>query len=172
MSLVHLELYESRKLDTLDFSSYLRKLIYDLIRLYRNENCNIQVNLNVNSFFLGVDTAVSLGIIINKLFTNSFKYAFPAGTGGEINISLSKERDKEEDGNQLSSDVYSPGPRLKISQGDSGRREHFTLVDQIEGDIELERAGAQNLFSNSWVKSNAAAERVLQGIGKNQKEVD
>ena len=31
MSLIHQELYESGKLDSLDFSSYLRKLIADLL---------------------------------------------------------------------------------------------------------------------------------------------
>ncbi len=140
MSLIHQELYESGKLDSLDFSSYLRKLIADLIRSYRTENCNIQVNLNVSSFLLEVDTAVSLGIIINELFTNSFKYAFPAGTDGEINISLCKEkekdrdRDREENYNQVSSYVYSSiSPDLKSPQDDSGKQERLTLIFEDNG---------------------------------------
>ena len=136
MSLIHQELYESGKLDSLDFSSYLRKLITDLIRSYRTENCNIQVNLDVNSFFLEVDTAVSLGIIINELFTNSFKYAFPVGTNGEINISLIEDRNGEEDKNEnsVSSYVYSPmSPDLTGSPDNSGNCKHFTLVFEDNG---------------------------------------
>lgn len=168
MSLIHQELYESGKLDSLDFSSYLRKLINDLIRSYRTENCNIRVNLDVNSFFLEVDTAVSLAIIINELFTNAFKYAFSAGTSGEINISLCKDRDIEENENEGSSYSYSIVSQGKSPQDKSKKREHFmlifedngkgfpedidfknstslglqlvnALVDQIEGSIELER---------------------------------
>jgi len=116
MSLIHQELYESGKLDSLDFSSYLRKLITDLIRSYKTENCRIQVNLNANSVFLGVDTAVSLGIIINELFTNAIKYAFPAETNGEIYISLLREGDKEENENKVSNDISSSrSPYLKSS---------------------------------------------------------
>lgn len=169
MSLIHQELYESGKLDSLDFSSYLRKLITDLIRSYKTENCRIQVNLNANSVFLGVDTAVSLGIIINEFFTNAIKYAFPAETNGEIYISLLREGDKEENGNKVSNDISSSrSPDLKSSLSKSRTCEHFTLVfadngkgfpedidfrnstslglqlvntlvDQIVGNIELER---------------------------------
>ena len=171
MSLVHLELYESRKLDTLDFSSYLRKLIYDLIRLYRNENCNIQVNLNVNSFFLGVDTAVSLGIIINCLQT-LLSMLFQQEPGEKLTFRLVKKEIKKR--MRTSSQVMfillvhgSKFPGVTL-EGVSILR----LLTRSKGISSWKEAGAQNLFSNSWVKSNAAAERVLQGIGKNQKEVD
>jgi two-component sensor histidine kinase len=37
---------------------------------------------------LDIDTAVPLGLIVNELFTNSLKYAFPVGTKGIIKLSL------------------------------------------------------------------------------------
>jgi two-component sensor histidine kinase len=124
MSLIHQELYESGKLDSLDFSSYLRKLIADLLGSYSTENSKIQVNLDVSSVFLGVDTAVSLGIIINELFTNSIKYAFPVGSGGEIRISLVRETDTEEaNENKCSSEI--PSESLPVI---SGACEHYKLV--------------------------------------------
>ena len=164
MSLIHQELYESGKLDSLDFSPYLRKLTADLRRSYNTENSKIQVNLDVSSVFLGVDTAVSLGIIINELFTNSIKYAFPAGTGGEIRISLVRETDREEaNENETSSGIPSESSRkipranehYKLIFVDNGRgfpegidfRNSTSLglqlvnalVDQIDGCIELKR---------------------------------
>ena len=164
MSLIHQELYESGKLDSIDFSSYLRKLIADLLKSYNSKISEIKVNLDVVSVFLEVDTAVSLGIIINELFTNSIKYAYPAETGGEIHISLVREKArKEANGNEISSEISPdssqtiPGTSeyYKLIFEDNGRgfpeeidfRNPDTLglqlinalVDQIEGSIDLER---------------------------------
>ncbi|MGB9939844.1 CHASE4 domain-containing protein [Methanosarcina sp.] len=164
MSLIHQELYESGKLDSLDFSSYLRKLIADLLKSYNTETGEIRVKLDISSVFLGVDTAVSLGIIINELFTNSIKYAFPAGAGGEIDISLVRERSTENViGNEVPDRIL-PGNARKLSEtsesyrliyADNGRgfpeeldfKNSETLglqlvnalIDQIEGSLDLER---------------------------------
>jgi PAS domain S-box-containing protein len=164
MSLIHQELYESGKLDSLDFSSYLRKLIADLLKSYDTETGKIRVKLDISSVFLGVDTAVSLGIIINELFTNSIKYAFPAGTGGEIEISLVREKSTEEVvGKDISGRMLPENPQklsgasenYKLIYADNGKgfpegldfRNSETLglqlvnalVDQIDGSLDLER---------------------------------
>lgn len=97
MSLIHEELYESGNLDILDFSSYIRKLIDDLCRSYSTESSHIRIKLDVETVFLGVNLAVSLGIIINELFTNSLKYAFSPGKGEEISISLLREDTRGQD---------------------------------------------------------------------------
>ncbi len=164
MSLIHQELYESGKLDTIDFSSYLCKLVADLLKSYNSTVCEIKVNLDVSNIFLEVDTAVSLGIIINEMFTNSIKYAFPARTNGEIYISLVKEAFKKESGeNEFSSNLPS-NTSLKYSQENVtykliyadngigipedldfenpdtlGLQLINALVDQIEGHIELKK---------------------------------
>ncbi len=91
MSLIHEELYESGKLDSLDFSSYLLKLIQNLLKAYEPESNKIHIHQKVGKIFLGVDTAISLGLIINELLTNSLKHAFSESGCGEINIGLFKE---------------------------------------------------------------------------------
>jgi sensor domain CHASE-containing protein/two-component sensor histidine kinase len=157
ISLIHQELYESGKLDSLDFSSYLNKLTADLLKSYNTEN-RIRVNLNANNVFLWVDTAVSLGIIVNELFTNSIKYAFPAGTKGEIYISLVRENARKE-ANEIASENSQNIPRkgefYKLVFADNGKGfpEEIdiknpetlglqlvnTLVSQIDGSLDLEK---------------------------------
>ncbi|MCC4771926.1 PAS domain-containing protein [Methanosarcina sp. DH2] len=165
MSLIHEELYESGNLDVLDFSSYICKLIADLRTSYSTESSAIRVNLNVGKVFLGVDTAVSLGIIINELFTNAIKYAFPQGRGGEINVGLfgggtgealnekevsgkvpaRKTPDECKDMHERFTLVFADNgigfpEGLDIrNPGSLGLQLVNALVDQIEGSLELER---------------------------------
>jgi PAS domain S-box-containing protein len=135
MSLIHQELCESGKLDSLDFSSYLSKLIEDLTRVYDTENHKVLVTMNIRSIFLGVDTAVPLGIVINELFTNSLKYAFSEESCGKICISLLREKDKqEEDGNDISGETFSARtPYLKSSSPASRTYETLTLIFEDNG---------------------------------------
>lgn len=164
MSLIHQELYESGKLDSLDFSSYLRKLIADLIKSYNTKTGEIRVKLDISIVFLEVDTAVSLGIIINELFTNSIKYAFPAGAGGEISISLVREKSIEEiTGNNSTGEILlessgklsGASKNYKLIYADNGKgfpegldfrnpeslglQLVNALINQIEGSLDLER---------------------------------
>lgn len=144
MSLIHEELYESGNLDILDFSSYICKLITDLRRSYGTESSDIRVHLNVDNVFLGVDTAVSLGIIINELFTNSVKYAFPQDRGGEINIELFREKASEVTDEKFTL-VFADNGRgipeeLDIKNPESlGLQLVNALVSQMEGGLELKR---------------------------------
>ena len=88
ISLIHEELYKGDKIDTLDFAAYLRKLTADLFSSYNLRNEDISLRLDLKQVYLGMDTAIPLGIIVNELVSNSLKHAFPADTKGEIRISL------------------------------------------------------------------------------------
>jgi hypothetical protein len=96
MALIHEELHKGRGSDTVDFSSYLVKLVENLFQIYKlgNNDVILHVDLEENLFF-DMDTAIPLGIIINELVSNSLKYAFPSIAKGEIQIKLHREENKK-----------------------------------------------------------------------------
>ena len=46
------------------------------------------MNIEVSTLYLDIDSAVPLGLIMNELLSNSFKYAFNDGKAGEINLEI------------------------------------------------------------------------------------
>jgi len=93
MALIHEELYEGKGTDTIDFAVYLRKLTLDLFNSYTVETRKVSLNLDLEQVYLGMDTAIPLGIIVNELVSNSLKHAFPSGGEDEIRIDLRRMED-------------------------------------------------------------------------------
>jgi PAS domain S-box-containing protein len=88
MALIHETLYQSKDLSRIDFAEYLQKLVAHVSRSYRIRPEAVRINTNVADVSLPIDTAVPCGLIINELASNSLKYAFPADTRGEVNITF------------------------------------------------------------------------------------
>jgi PAS domain S-box-containing protein len=90
MALVHERLYESQDLSRVDFPGYTRNLTDHLIKSYQAASKSIQLNLEVESVPMNINTAVPCGLIINELVSNSLKYAFDERENGLILIRLSQ----------------------------------------------------------------------------------
>jgi PAS domain S-box-containing protein len=90
MALIHETLYQSKDLSRIDFAEYLQKLVAHVSRSYRIRPEAVRININVDDVSLPIDTAVPCGLIINELASNSLKYAFPADTRGEVNITFER----------------------------------------------------------------------------------
>src|SRR5262249_55119850 len=86
---IHEKLYQSQNLASICFRDYLRDLIKNLRTNYAADTREIAIRLDVEALFLGIDMAIPCGLIVNELVTNSLKYAFGEGKGGEIEIRLS-----------------------------------------------------------------------------------
>lgn len=158
MALIHEELYKGDKNDTLDFAAYLRKLTADLFSSYNLGNDNISLKMDLEQVYLDMDTAIPLGIIVNELFSNSLKHAFPAGSEGEVHISLRRAETFDKGNNVSDSDQHCNeidnfryilrvadngkgiSKEIEIENADSlGLQLVNILVDQIDGCVELSR---------------------------------
>ena len=163
MAIIHEELYRAGDTETLDFAAYLRKLTSDLLRSYTVRKEDVKLKLEVEEIFLGMDTAIPLGIIVNELVSNALKHAFLPGRKGEIHVKLFK---KESSVNKSISNITNNnGTRsninknsqftLIVSDNGLGFPENIdfkntdslglqlvnTLAEQLEGTVELERNG-------------------------------
>ncbi|MBI5664812.1 MAG: PAS domain S-box protein [Nitrospirae bacterium] len=88
MALVHEKLYRSASLGNIDFNDYITSLSNSLFAFYGKSTKNISVKVHADGVFLGIDTAIPCGLIINELLSNSLKYAFPNDRSGNISITL------------------------------------------------------------------------------------
>jgi two-component sensor histidine kinase len=86
MALLHDKLYQSDDLARIDFGQYINSLALDLRSSYGLSSRDVNLNIDVDSILLGVDTAIPCGVIVNELVANSLRHAFPGNRPGEISI--------------------------------------------------------------------------------------
>ncbi len=88
MALIHEKLYQSVDMVSVDFADYIKNLADYLLHSYATGNGKVNLKLDVDNIFLGMDTAVPLGIIINELVSNALKHAFSKDEDGDVCIQL------------------------------------------------------------------------------------
>ena len=175
MAIIHEELYRSKNNEGLDFSAYLQKLTTDLFHSYTVRKEDVNMQLDIEEVFLGMDTAIPLGIIINELVSNSLKHAFPSGWKGDVCIKLCRTEGNDE--NKSISNIISNSSSkssvdkniqyiLVVSDNGLGFPENVDfrntsslglqlvniLVEQLDGTIELEKSSGTKF--KIWFKES------------------
>ncbi|WP_421894897.1 tetratricopeptide repeat-containing sensor histidine kinase [Marinoscillum sp.] len=84
MALIHQKLYENDDLKHIPFDEYLNELIGEIKLSFGDMAKDVALEVEAKNIFFDVDTAVPLGLIINELSTNAFKYAFTQRMGGGV----------------------------------------------------------------------------------------
>ncbi len=88
MSLIHQKLYQSDNLACVNMNSYLEELFSFVQNSYYDPIIEITHKLVLENQNLSITKAVPLGLIVNELLTNSFKYGIQNEQNNEINMSL------------------------------------------------------------------------------------
>jgi two-component sensor histidine kinase len=91
MNFVHNKLYLDHGNSQIEMREYLIKLMYHIKGSFGGANEeDINLRVDVDAVKLEADKAVAIGLIVNELATNAFKYAFDGSTG-EIYLGLKQE---------------------------------------------------------------------------------
>jgi two-component sensor histidine kinase len=71
-----------------EIDSFLKELISHIRQVFERPDCPVEVISHVPKFHLDIDSAIPLGLLINELLTNAYKYAFRERTNGRISIRI------------------------------------------------------------------------------------
>ncbi len=87
LSSIYSSLYQSDNKEEIDISAYLKDLTKNLFISYSDPHKNISLG-RTDRIFLEYSQAITCGLIVNELVSNSIKYAFPGNRKGEVKVSL------------------------------------------------------------------------------------
>jgi two-component sensor histidine kinase len=88
MALLHRKLY-LQDTSEVEASAYLKELCTYLQHSFPSHEKTPAININVDQLLMNGEDAMRLGLIINELVTNSFKYAFSDIEQPQVDITLS-----------------------------------------------------------------------------------
>ena len=137
MALIHEHLYRSENLDRITLASYIESLSFMILTTFSGHRAKLEMHLD--PIDVSIQAALPIGLIVNELLTNAFKYAFPDSNEGTIHVQLTGDEQcmcqlvVEDNGIGL------PASSTLNSEKSLGLYIVGLLVEQLEGTVEIAR---------------------------------
>lgn len=139
MALIHEKFYQTKDVSQINFADYVKNLIAALFHSHGVRNGDVVIELKIESVFVGINTGIPCGLIINELVSNSLKHAFSDGRKGKIIIDFHPYKENKYILNFSDNGIGIPED-IDFRRTESlGLQLINTLVEQLEGKIELDR---------------------------------
>ncbi|MBL7690880.1 MAG: hypothetical protein JNM41_04745 [Flavipsychrobacter sp.] len=88
IALIHQKLYQNEDLDKVEFSKFVDDLYHHLQGVFNDNSPRVTLLNKIPICFFDIDRAVPLALILNELFTNSYKYAVAGNPAPQISLSI------------------------------------------------------------------------------------
>ncbi len=88
ISAIHEKLWTAQDLTRIDLAPLVRQIPSNLLSLYRIPQGTISVTMEIAPVRTDINTAIPLAIILNELFSNALKHAFPEGRHGAVVLDI------------------------------------------------------------------------------------
>lgn len=134
MALIHKDLYQHDNLKGVDTKKYLEKLINNLFESYNISEGKIDLEMDIESILLDVDTMIPMGLMINELISNSLKHAFPNAINGKLNVVLFQENESLI--LEIKDDGVGPPDKLQMKEKSFGQSLVKAFAAKLGGEIE------------------------------------
>ena len=127
-------------LEEIDLSEYIDALLRDIQSTYANSDYQVSIHTNI-TVMLPLREAIYIGLILNEMVTNSYKYAF--SSDGNIYITLQKKKNNyileyKDDGCGYSLDNKNDSLGLKLI--------HQLVYNQLNGSMEIDSHGHTHYY--------------------------
>jgi two-component sensor histidine kinase/tetratricopeptide (TPR) repeat protein len=122
MSLMHQRLYQVEDVSMINFKLYLTDLTETLMQAYGYDKDAFDLEICVDQEMLNVDTVMPLGLLVNEIVTNSFKYAYPGLQRPSLKIKLQSSN------NQLELSVSDNGPGIPANSQPKGFGQNLIMA--------------------------------------------
>lgn len=135
MSLIHQKLYQTKTSSRVNIQEFITELAENLMHAYGYKTNNFNLQLQVEVEELEDDIAIPVGLILNEVVTNAFKYAFKNVNDPSLHITL-KEREQKlqltiaDNGHELTEKAWKQSASF-------GRQLIQSLTMQLEGSMQL-----------------------------------
>jgi two-component sensor histidine kinase len=88
MALVHENLYRAGNFSKVSMRDHLINLCAQIARAYGAQSQRVEILVTSDDVELGIDRAVSCGLIVNELVSNALKHGFPGDRSGMVRVGL------------------------------------------------------------------------------------
>ena len=131
---VHEKLYDVDNLKDISAKEHIGTLALELVEGYSVKQ-KINLNMNIEPIYFGLDSLVPLGLIVNEIMTNSLKHAFSDKDNNTISLSLVKKNDASYE--LIISDNGKGFNNTTASKIGLGTKLISIFVKQLNGTVEL-----------------------------------
>lgn len=135
MSLIHQKLYQTKTTSRVNIQEFITELAENLMHAYGYKAHNFNLQLQVEVKELEADVAIPVGLILNEVVTNAFKYAFKNVNDPALTITLKESEQKlkltiADNGRELTEKAWKQSASF-------GRQLMQSLTMQLEGTMQL-----------------------------------
>jgi len=127
--------------ESVDIRTYLTQLIEGLVLSFGNQD--IELQLQIDSLEIPMKQASTIGLLVNELVSNAFKYAFSATKKGILKVDFLQK------GEMLKLRVSDNGPGIQIndkSKESLGKILIEEFVKQLQGNLEVDNSNGTTFF--------------------------
>lgn len=138
MSLIHESLFNTEKVNTINFDHYVRNLCEQIINLYMLPINASSIEYSIDDVHIDIDTAVACGLVINELISNSLKHGYPDDRERRIRISFSEDEDMYRLTVSDNGIGFDAGDDWRSTESLGLKIVHMIVERQLRGSVDLE----------------------------------
>lgn len=153
MSLIHQRLYQNEEVTSLNIKEYITNLVNELAQSYGYYNKAV-ITIEAPSDSFDVDTSLPIGLIINEIVSNAFKYAFKNVAEPSLDIHLVQKEKKSFNLHIGDNGVGLPAD-FEIDKSTSfGMKLVDLLVKQLQGKLKVENKDGLHYYIDFQVSGD------------------